>query len=76
LSGVGDGVFWKGAWRVRDGVGGGEGLFGISGGRVVLYRNNIRNLLIGIGGTIYTGLMNVTVVLMVNLLFFSNYDLN
>jgi hypothetical protein len=62
LSGVGDGVFGKGARRVRDGVGGGEGLFGISGGRVVLYRNIIGNLLIGIGGTIYTGCMHVTVV--------------
>jgi hypothetical protein len=55
-----DGNFGNGKQRVRDGVRGVEGLIGINGGRLMLHRNVIKNNPIGIGGTIYTGVVHMT----------------
>jgi hypothetical protein len=63
MGGVDDGNFGNGEGRVRDGVRGVGGLIGINGGRLVLHRNVIKNILMGIGGTVYTGVAHMTGIL-------------
>jgi hypothetical protein len=58
-----DGIFGNGTRRVRDGVIRVDGLVGVNGGRLTLHKNVIRNLLIRISGTIYIGIMHMSVVL-------------
>jgi hypothetical protein len=60
MRGVVNGIFGSGTQRVRGGDGGVEGLIGIYGGRLTMRENDI---LIGISGTIYTGIMHMIRVL-------------